>query len=52
MTPTCAYCPRPAVAKLPTVRGERVCTEHAIEYWRGLLDANHRPTLAIMKAAS
>jgi hypothetical protein len=36
MTYCCAYCGRPATAKVPTVR-ENVCATHALEFWTGLL---------------
>jgi hypothetical protein len=45
---TCAYCARPATATI-VANPHRVCVEHAVEFWTGLLDYTRGRSVACVK---
>jgi hypothetical protein len=45
---TCAYCARPATTTI-VANPHRVCLEHAVEFWSGLLDYTRGRSAACVK---
>ena len=48
---TCAYCGRPATMRIISVP-DRVCTQHGLEFWTGLLNYSAgRPDVVLTEAS-